>query len=301
MYYERYVHQPDNRNQRQGNPYWLLRGESPMFTYINSFPPTVPDTPALPGPEVRLDLSQDDVLMMAATEKAVEECGTNEGSEAMPNVTAPNPIVDAVSIVMAREPHQIPLLAETDDEMSNVHATSTTNKDKLGVTDNVAASEDRQNKQEGDLKGGYPRSTAQQVMGPGDMSSSTSTVKLLNLPHLKDDSTNYILYKERIPNPMEMTEINGDYYLLGNLTPLSDNKVEKQLTLQDAYDQKEAQVHEMIYKTISTSTFMQIKNEPTTAAMWKKLTSIFEEKGISTQENLLNKLQNQHCSDDGDI
>ncbi len=155
-------------------------------------------------------------------------------------------------------------------------------------------------------------------MGPGDMSSSTSTIKLLNLPRLKDDGTNYILYKERIPNvatskglrrvlygtakkPVEMTEINGDYYLLGNLAPLSDDEVEKQLTLQDAYDQKEAQVREMMYETISTSTFMQIKNEPTAAAMWKKLTSIFEEKGISTQENLFNKLQNQHCPDDGDI
>ncbi len=117
-------------------------------------------------------------------------------------------------------------------------------------------------------------------MGPGDMSSSTSTVKLLNLPRLKDDGTNYILYKEWIPNvatskglrrvlygtakkPMEMTEINGDYYLPGNLTPLSDDEVEKQLTLQDAYDQKEAQVREMMYETISTLIFMQIKNEPT--------------------------------------
>ncbi len=136
-------------------------------------------------------------------------------------------------------------------------------------------------------------------MGSGDMSSSTSTIKLLNLPRLKDDGMNYILYKEQIPNvatskglrqvlygtakkPVEMTEINGDYYLPGSLAPLSDGEVEKQLTLQDAYDQKEAQVHEMMYETISTLTFMQIKNEPTTAAMWKKLTFIFEEKGIST-------------------
>ncbi|KAK0232076.1 hypothetical protein EDD85DRAFT_774787 [Armillaria nabsnona] len=150
------------------------------------------------------------------------------------------------------------------------------------------------------------------------MFSSTSTVKLLNLPRLKDDGMKYILYKEWIPNvatskglrrvlygtakkPMEMMEINRDYYLLGNLTPLSDDEVEKQLTLQDAYNQKEAQVCEMMYETISTSTFMQIKNEPTATAMWKKLTSIFEEKGISTQENLFNKFQNQHCPDDGDI
>ncbi|PBK85954.1 hypothetical protein ARMGADRAFT_941142 [Armillaria gallica] len=143
------------------------------------------------------------------------------------------------------------------------------------------------------------------------MSSSTSTVKLLNLPHLKDNSTNHILYKEQILNvatskglrrvlygttkkPMEMTEMNRDYYLPGHPAPLSDNKVEKQLTLQDVYDQKEAQVHEMMYETISTLTFMQIKNKPTAAAMWKRLTSIFSEKGIY-------KLQNQHCPDDGDI
>lgn len=98
-----------------------------------------------------------------------------------------------------------------------------------------------------------------------------------------------------------MTEINGDYYLPENLAPLFDDEVEKQRTLQDAYEQKETQVHEMMYETISTSTFMQIKNEPSATAMWKKLTSIFKEKGILTQENLFNKLQNQHCPDDGDI
>ncbi|SJL08307.1 uncharacterized protein ARMOST_11670 [Armillaria ostoyae] len=121
------------------------------------------------------------------------------------------------------------------------------------------------------------------------MSSSTSTIKLLNLPRLKDNGTNYILYKEWIPN---VAISKGLRRVL---------KVEKQLTLQDAYDQKEAQVHEMMYETISTSTFMQIKNKLSAAAMWKKLTSIFKEKGISTQENLLNKLQNQHCPDDRDI
>ncbi|KAG7441175.1 uncharacterized protein BT62DRAFT_909094, partial [Guyanagaster necrorhizus] len=59
---------------------------------------------------------------------------------------------------------------------------------------------------------------------------------------------------------------------------LFENEVEKQLTLQDAYDQKEAQIHKMMYETVSTLIFMQIKNKPSAAVMWKKLTSIFEEK-----------------------
>ncbi|KAG7442016.1 uncharacterized protein BT62DRAFT_922850 [Guyanagaster necrorhizus] len=154
------------------------------------------------------------------------------------------------------------------------------------------------------------RSTAQQVMGSDDMSSSISTVKLLNLLCLKDDDTNYILYKKQISNvvtskelrqvlyrtakkPIEITETDGDYYLPENLVLLSKDEAEKQLILQNAYEQKEAQVYEMMYKTI--------KNKPSTAAMWKKLTSIFKEKGVLTQQNLLNKLQNQHCPDDGDI
>ncbi len=65
--------------------------------------------------------------------------------------------------------------------------------------------------------------------------------------------------------PAELTESNGDYYKPGELAPLSDDKLEKHLKLQDEYDQKEVLMREIFYETISHSTFMQIKNQPSTA------------------------------------
>ncbi len=82
-------------------------------------------------------------------------------------------------------------------------------------------------------------------MGPSDM-NTTSTVKFLNLPRLKDDGSNWILYKEQIPNaatskglkchltgtvkkPAELTESNGDSYKPGDLAPLSADELKKHL------------------------------------------------------------------------
>jgi hypothetical protein len=46
---------------------------------------------------------------------------------------------------------------------------------------------------------------------------------------------------------------------------------------------------------VSWTIFLQIKNEPTAATAWKKLTAICENKGKLTQLNTLNKLQNLTC------
>ncbi|KAG6851606.1 hypothetical protein C0991_007699, partial [Blastosporella zonata] len=56
--------------------------------------------------------------------------------------------------------------------------------------------------------------------------------------------------------------------------------------------QKEAQVWEFIYKTVNKSTFLQIKNKLTTAAVWKKLASIHMDKGAMFQTKFLMQLQN---------
>ncbi|PBK59629.1 hypothetical protein ARMSODRAFT_899028 [Armillaria solidipes] len=148
--------------------------------------------------------------------------------------------------------------------------------------------------------------------------NTTSTVKLLNLPWLKDDGSNWILYKERIPNaatskglkrhltgtakkPAKLTENNGDYYKPGELTPLSDDELKKHLKLQDEYDQKEALMREIFYETVSNSTFMQIKNQPSAAHVWGALVAIFETKGDLVQQDLISQLQNARCPEDSDI
>ncbi|TFK38538.1 hypothetical protein BDQ12DRAFT_574814, partial [Crucibulum laeve] len=59
---------------------------------------------------------------------------------------------------------------------------------------------------------------------------------------------------------------------------LSDNELEKHEQEMDAYATKQAQVREIIYETVSKSTFLDIKNEPSAAAMWIKLVSINEKK-----------------------
>ncbi len=101
--------------------------------------------------------------------------------------------------------------------------------------------------------------------------------------------------------PAELTESNGDYYKPGELAPLSDDELEKHLKLQDEYDQKEALMREIFYKTISNSTFMQIKNQPSAAHVWAAIIAIFETKGDLVQQDLILQLQNTHCPEVGDV
>ena len=60
----------------------------------------------------------------------------------------------------------------------------------------------------------------------------------------------------------------------------------------DTYDQAQAAVREVIYRTIDKTTFLQVKNEVDTASMWRKVTSIHADKGSLYETNLLTQLQN---------
>jgi gag-polypeptide of LTR copia-type len=66
----------------------------------------------------------------------------------------------------------------------------------------------------------------------------------------------------------------------------------RRMKTQDTYDQQQAAVHEVIYRTIDKTTFLQVKNEPTAAAMWEKVASIHADKGSLYEMNLLMQLQN---------
>ena len=156
-------------------------------------------------------------------------------------------------------------------------------------------------------------------MGPGEsIMSATDTLKLLKLPKLKDDGTNWITYRERIINtlthkglkrhvtgtarkPAEVEFKDNKAYEKGTtseLTPTMLTTLEKE---QDEYEQKQASVREVIYETIGQSLFLQVKNEDTAAKVWDKLVLIMEKKGDLIQVSVLSKLQTMVCLEDDDV
>jgi len=54
----------------------------------------------------------------------------------------------------------------------------------------------------------------------------------------------------------------------------------------------QAAICEVIYRTVDQTAFLQVKNEPDAAAMWKKVASIHAHKGSLYETNLLMQLQN---------
>ena len=148
-------------------------------------------------------------------------------------------------------------------------------------------------------------------MGPADISdmSSNSNSQVLSLPKLCGDSSNWATYSERILNYLtskglcrhvlgttrkleQLVERSGSFYRHGALTPLTDDKLTKHEEYQDTYDQMQAAVHKVIYRTINKTTFLQVKNESDAAAMWKKVALIHADKGSLYETNLLMQLQN---------
>src|SRR6266850_5187943 len=156
-------------------------------------------------------------------------------------------------------------------------------------------------------------------MGPDTTTmSATSTIKLIKLMKLADDGTNWITYRERVLNmlthkglcrhimgtaqkPEEVEEQDGKFYKKGSLNALTDTELEALEKSMDEYEQKQASVREIIYKTISQSMFLQIKNEPTAAKVWAKVVSIMEDKGDLIQVSVLMKLQTMICLEDEDV
>lgn len=151
-------------------------------------------------------------------------------------------------------------------------------------------------------------------MGPGDntMTSALSTLKVLDIPKLSEDGSNWGSYKERVLNhltskglarhvrgtaskPKGLIDRNGEFYRPGaaaDAKPLTEEEIEKVETDLDAWDTKQAQVREIIYATISKTTYIQIKGAATVSDLWTKLASIHEiEKGPLVHTDILAKLQ----------
>ena len=75
---------------------------------------------------------------------------------------------------------------------------------------------------------------------------------------------------------------------------MTDDEFEAYLDSLDTYAQKEAQVHKVLYDTLTKMVTLQIKEQLMAAESWKKLTSIFEVKGDMTITDTLSKLASTH-------
>jgi len=149
---------------------------------------------------------------------------------------------------------------------------------------------------------------------PAEFMSSGSSIKILSLPKLQTNGENWVTYKERLRNhltskglvrhingtakkPVEVEIINDKTHKKGSSTPMTDNELKMYYDSFTDYEQKEAQVRNVIYKTIPKSVFLQVKGQPTASKVIDKLVAIFEQKGQATIQETLNKLTNLHYTD----
>ena len=156
-------------------------------------------------------------------------------------------------------------------------------------------------------------------MGQQEVSTSDqTTIKVTQLPKLASNGENWLTYQERVTNaaaarglrrhlvgtalkPSSVIERDGRFYLPSSTDPLSEDALEEHETSVDTWEQKQAQVRELIYNTVDNSTFLQIKGEKTAADLWKKLTSIHGNKGAQFEEYLLGKLQTARYSESDEM
>ena len=150
-------------------------------------------------------------------------------------------------------------------------------------------------------------------MGPAENNPNLSSTSLTNqasaIPKLSADGSNWSSYSEHVMNyltskglkrhllgtarkPVDLIERDGGYFAPGHLGPLGDAEFEKHEEEQDEYEQKQASVREILYRTIDHLTFIQVKNEPNAKAVWNKIISIHANKGKMYKTNLLTQLQN---------
>ncbi|KAJ7780778.1 hypothetical protein DFH07DRAFT_729597, partial [Mycena maculata] len=114
------------------------------------------------------------------------------------------------------------------------------------------------------------------------------------LPILLDDSSNWVHYSEiisthakskglhrhlagtaRIPADIIQDAI-GDWYFDGTNIRLTDDEVKAHEKKQDDYETKESKLRDIIYQTVSTTRFSQIKDESTANRVWQKLVELNE-------------------------
>ena len=163
------------------------------------------------------------------------------------------------------------------------------------------------------------RSALNRLWAPrNDTMTMASSSTKVTLPKLQEDGSNWFMYKERIQNhltskgllghfsgtarkPTEIEEKNGKVHKKGNATAMTDDEFKAYLDSLNTYAQKEAQVREVLYDTLTKTVTLQIKGQPTAADAWKKLITIFESKGDMTVMDTLAKLASTHYVDGNDM
>ena len=102
---------------------------------------------------------------------------------------------------------------------------------------------------------------------------------------------------------VELIEKDSKFYLAANSkTALANKDVNEHEDLLDIWEEKEAQLHKIVYNMVDNSIFLQIKGQPTAAKMWEKLVTIYDSKGSAQFETtLLGKLQNARFTDNEDM
>jgi hypothetical protein len=85
------------------------------------------------------------------------------------------------------------------------------------------------------------------------------------------------------------------------MAPLNEDEIEEREVKMDKYAQKQAQVQDIIYETVSQSAFTQIKGERTAAELWKKLVTINKQKNTDVYGATLDRLTWMQCSEDEDV
>ncbi|KAJ3970229.1 hypothetical protein EV361DRAFT_917019 [Lentinula raphanica] len=138
------------------------------------------------------------------------------------------------------------------------------------------------------------------------------------LPYLNNDLSNWVIYKHRVATvigahglarhlegnarlPMQVTERDGKFYLVGSSTALTDDEYDKRMNEQDAYDMKEAQLREIIYQTIPLSLYVHVKGKATAHDTWKELCSIMEYPSSSKIATLETRMMNLRTPENGDV
>jgi hypothetical protein len=95
-----------------------------------------------------------------------------------------------------------------------------------------------------------------------------------------------------------LEECNGTYFQLKLKKPLSKKELDEYYIEQDIYKTKQAQVCNIIYKSVSKSVFLKVKNEATAADVCKKVIAIHKTKGTMSFTDTLTQLSNLHYADD---
>ncbi|KAJ7161531.1 hypothetical protein C8R46DRAFT_904606 [Mycena filopes] len=115
----------------------------------------------------------------------------------------------------------------------------------------------------------------------GSRETTDQLEKRRTLPTLQDDSSNWVHYSEIMTThakskglhrhlagtarpPADITQdVTGDWFLAGSIYPLTDDEVEAHQKKEDDYEMKEAKLRDLIYQTVSTTRFSQIKDQGT--------------------------------------